>query len=228
MEGHVKSGGLPRVQEVKGIVLDFDGVILESNHVKAESFRLLFSKHPQHGDRIVQLHRDHGGMPRFQKLRIICRDIIGDPVDDAGIAELSREFGKLAEKRLLSCPYTPGALEFLKAYSAGWDLFIASGTPEDEMQDLTARLGISGFFKGVYGSPRDKGEILRDVLAVNRWEPRQLVFVGDSADDFKGAEETSVPFIARVGSGQRNSFDEKKVALMVSDLGDLARRWRGG
>ena len=211
---------------IKGIVLDFDGVILESNHIKAESFRRLFSQYPQHGDRIVQLHADHGGMPRFEKLRIICHDIIQQTVDDAGIARLSKKLGELADEELMDCPFTPGALQFLKTYSSRYTLFIASGTPEDEMQDLTRRRGLDGFFKGVYGSPRNKGAILRDILAQNGWRPRQLVFIGDAIDDYKGAEEATVPFIARVAPGRRSPFDIRKVKLIVSDLGELDRRWQ--
>ena len=210
----------------KGIILDFDGVILESNHIKAETFRRLFNQYPEHGDRIVKLHMDHGGMSRFEKFRIIYQDILQRSVDDAEVHRLSMEFGRLADEQLMACPFAPGALEFLKAYSTHYDLFIASGTPEDELQDLVSRRDLSRFFKGVYGSPRHKGEILRDILSENRWLPHQVLFVGDAIDDYNGAKEASVPFIGRVAPGAKNSFEEKEVEAIVSDLGDLNRRWQ--
>ena len=226
MDIRVGNSNSSQGQRVKGIVLDFDGVILESNRIKAESFRRLFSQYPHHGDKIVQLHADHGGMPRFEKLRIICRDIIQQPVDDAGIARLSKKLGEIADEQLMTCPFTPGALQFLKTYSTRYALFIASGTPEDEMQDLTKRRGLDGFFKGVYGSPRNKGAILRDILAQNGWLPQQLVFIGDAIDDYKGAEEAHVPFIARIAPERGNPLDAKKVKLIVSDLRELDRHWQ--
>ena len=63
---------------IEALVLDFDGVILESNHVKAETFRRLFSQYPQNAEAIVKLHRDHGGMPDKKncessaKISLVC------------------------------------------------------------------------------------------------------------------------------------------------------------
>ena len=38
------------------IIFDFDGVILESVHVKAHAFSRLFEHHPDHVEAIVELH----------------------------------------------------------------------------------------------------------------------------------------------------------------------------
>ena len=212
---------------IKAIVLDFDGVILESNHVKAETFRRLFSQYPQHAEAIVKLHRDHGGMARQEKLRIICEDIIGRPVDREGIRRLSKEFGRLADDAMMMCPFTPGAPKFLQTYSDVCPLFIATGTPEDEMQPLIERRGLAQLFAGVYGSPRDKAAILRDVLAENGWRPSEMVFVGDSIDDYKGAQATSVPFIGRIAPGKADTFTGTNVSLIVESLVELHQIWQG-
>ena len=212
---------------IEAIVLDFDGVILESNHVKAETFRRLFSQYPQHADAIVKLHRDHGGMPRQEKLRIICEDILGVPVDEDSIRRLSKEFGRLADDAMMTCPFTPGALQFLQTYSTLCPLFIATGTPEDEMQPLIERRGMSEFFAGVFGSPRDKAAILRDVMAEKGWRPKELVFVGDSMDDYKGAQAAGVPFIGRIAPGKANTFAGANLSLIVDSLAELHQRWQG-
>ena len=211
---------------IEAIVLDFDGVIMESNHVKAETFRQLFSQYPQHAEAIVKLHRDHGGMPRQEKLRIICEEILGQPADDEDIRRLSKEFGKLADDAMMACPFAPGAPEFIQTYSERCPLFIATGTPEDEMQPLIRRRGLAKLFAGVYGSPRDKAAILRDVMAENGWRPNELVFVGDSMDDYKGATATGVPFIGRIAPGKANTFDCANVSLIVESLAELHRIWR--
>ena len=212
---------------IEALVLDFDGVILESNHVKAETFRRLFSQYPQHAETIVKLHRDHGGMPRQEKLRIICEDILGVPVDADGIRRLSKEFGRLADDAMMVCPFTPGALEFLQTYSDVCPLFIATGTPEDEMQPLIERRGLAQLFAGVYGSPRDKAAILRDVMSENGWRPSQIIFVGDSIDDYKGAHATGVPFVGRIAPGKADTFTGTNIGLIVESLVELHQIWRG-
>ena len=45
---------------IKAIILDFDGVILESVSVKTEAFRKLFSNKPDYVDEIVEFHIKNG------------------------------------------------------------------------------------------------------------------------------------------------------------------------
>lgn len=212
---------------IKAIVLDFDGVILESNRIKAETFPRLFHQHPQHAEAMIKLHQDHGGMPRHEKLRIICEDILGQTVNDDEIQCLSRELGRLVDEGIMACPFTPGALEFLQTYSARCPLFIATGTPEDEMQPLVKRRGIASYFAGVYGSPRNKAAILRDLMEERGWRPEEIVFVGDSIDDYHGARAVGVPFIGRVGPDKPDQFVNVDVGLLVDSLSELHRIWRG-
>ena len=208
-------------------MLDFDGVIMESNHVKAETFRRLFKDYPDHAEEIVNLHREHGGMPRHEKLRIICGEILGQSFDSERLRRLSEAFGRLADDAMMQCPFTPGALEFLLRYSAICPLFIATGTPEVEIRPLVERRGFAGLFVGVYGSPRDKAAILRDLMDANGWRPEELVFVGDSMDDYKGAQATGVPFIGRVTGERPDTFDSVEVSLTVSSLEELDEFWGG-
>lgn len=212
---------------VKAIVLDCDGVILESNDVKAQTLRRLFGEYPEHGEAIVDLHRNHGGLPRHEKLRIICEEIVGIPVDEDGILRLSEECGRLVDDAMMACPFAPGALEFLKSYSGRYPLFIATGTPEHEMRRLAERRGMGGYFAGIYGSPRYKATILRDMMAENGWQPEELVFVGDSVDDYNGAKAVRVPFVGRIAPGKDGLFDAVGVRLIVSSLGELDGIWAG-
>ena len=55
------------------IILDFDGVILESVSVKTEAFRTLFSFAPEYVEEIVQFHKDNGGMSRFDQIPVYLR-----------------------------------------------------------------------------------------------------------------------------------------------------------
>ena len=52
---------------LKVIVLDFDGVIAETLDIKADAFAVLFADYPEHVEAIVRLHRENGGMSRYEK-----------------------------------------------------------------------------------------------------------------------------------------------------------------
>ena len=61
---------------IKVIVLDFDGVIVESVGIKTEAFRELFRDSPQ-VEEIYQYHLANNALSRFEKFPYICENILG-------------------------------------------------------------------------------------------------------------------------------------------------------
>lgn len=114
----------------KAVALDFDGVVLESVDIKARAFRTLFTGFPDEVERIVQFHREHLGLSRYEKFSIIYRDILRRPLSETDIERLGRQFATLIAEEIRLCPFVPGALEFLTKTSASLPIFIVSGTPE--------------------------------------------------------------------------------------------------
>jgi phosphoglycolate phosphatase-like HAD superfamily hydrolase len=210
----------------KAIVFDFDGVILESMDVKTRAFRELFADYPLHQDKIVQYHLENGGISRFEKFRIIYRDILCLPLPENEFERLSREFSQLVLCHVLHCPFVPGALEFLEKYSLKYDLFVASGTPEEELTGIIRERNLSAFFRQAFGSPRKKGPILKHIMTTYNYAPDEMIFVGDSKSDYSAALEVSVPFVGRVPPGEQNPFPEKGSLTVVHDLNELDRFWR--
>ncbi|MDD1661933.1 MAG: HAD family hydrolase, partial [Methanomicrobiales archaeon] len=65
---------------IASLLLDFDGVILESVEVKTRAFRELFSFRPDHVGEIVAYHMRNTGVSRFDKFRHIYREILKEPL----------------------------------------------------------------------------------------------------------------------------------------------------
>ncbi len=212
---------------VKAIVFDFDGMILESVDIKTRAFCTMFEKYPQHLDKIVRLHLDNGSMSRFENFQIIYYDYLGLSIGEDELDRLGKEFSRLVYKHVLECPFVPGAYQFLKARCAeGHRLFIASGTPENELRDIVRGRRLTSFFDGVYGSPRSKSEILRAILAENNLPPNEAVSIGDALGDFQSAFDVSIPFIGRVPSGEPDRFPDHGVIAVVQDLRGLELEWQ--
>ncbi|HXW99392.1 MAG TPA: HAD family hydrolase, partial [Methanomicrobiales archaeon] len=74
------------LRSVLVLILDFDGVVLESVGVKTAAFRTLFSFVPAHVDKIVEYHRRNTGVSRFDKFRYIYREILKDPLSEEQFA----------------------------------------------------------------------------------------------------------------------------------------------
>ncbi len=210
---------------LKAIVLDFDGVVLESVDIKTRAFKELFKDYPEHLDRIAKLHLDNAGMSRFDKFKIIYSDYLARPIDEGELKKLGEAFSRFVYREILDCPFVPGAYEFLGKRSKEYRMFVASGTPQDEIRDIVNQRELDKFFSGIYGSPRTKGEILQGILMENQLRPLEVVFIGDAMSDFRGAREAHVPFIGRVPSNQSNPFAGRGLIAIFENLYELDQEW---
>jgi HAD superfamily hydrolase (TIGR01549 family) len=215
------------VSELRAVVFDFDGVILESVDVKTRAFAALFADWPEHEDEIVGLHVENAGISRFEKFVRIYRDILRLPLTDAELARLGDDFAKLIRAEMQSCAFVPGARELLDELAKRYPLFIASGTPEAEMREIVDQRGLGSLFTGVYGSPAKKGAILRHISDEHGFATDELVFVGDALSDYEGAREAGVAFVARMAPDGVVEFPEEHVLATVADLHELAEQWPG-
>ncbi|HOW28631.1 MAG TPA: HAD hydrolase-like protein [Elusimicrobiota bacterium] len=205
---------------IQAVIFDFDGVILESADIKTEAFRELFSFSPRHQKRIVDYHVRHAGIDRFRKFEHIYRTIIKAPLCKEQKRRLGAKFSRIVYQKVLECPFVPGVLQFLKRNHRRMQLFVISGTPQNELKLIIKKRELDRFFKRVYGSPRTKTESTINVLNRFRLIPSQTRFVGDALADYDAAKKYHIPFIGRVARGKRNPFPPH--TLRIRDLRGLA------
>jgi len=206
---------------LKVIILDFDGVILESLDIKTKAFLKVYQDYPEHADEIAQYHLQNGGVSRYKKFVHINTNILGIPIDDDKTEELANVFSKAVVEEMLQCPFVNGALGFLDKYSTVANLYVASGTPQDELCFIVGKCGLAQYFCGVYGTPRTKAEIIQDILDKENVDNNVTVFVGDAITDYEGAKETNVPFIARINGQTPDNPFLKMDVTSVNDLEEL-------
>ncbi|MGE5515478.1 MAG: HAD family hydrolase [Bacteroidota bacterium] len=195
------------------VVLDFDGVILQSVSIKTAAFRALFSSHPEHQDAIEALHLRLGGISRHTKFRLIYRDILGLPVNEHDMAQLAERFQAEVKERVIASPFVPGAREFLAAAQAKVPLYVASGTPSEELRDIVAARGLERCFAGVYGSPQDKADILAMIASDTGCPPGDIVMVGDADTDYQAAARAGTRFVGIVAPGDPPCFPAETLVL---------------
>jgi len=204
---------------LKLIILDFDGVIVESADIKTKAFRKLFNDYPEHVDAIVEYHKKNAGVSRYEKFEHIYKNILRQPLDKEKMAELGRRFSALVVDEIKACPLVPGALEFLKKYSKIVKLFIASSTPEEELRSLVKARDLQGYFRGIYGAPSKKSGIAFRVMKEEGAKGKEVLFVGDSAADLAEATKAGARFIGRVANLADCPFP--KGVKTIRDLNEL-------
>ena len=208
---------------IKVIILDFDGVILESMDIKTNAFRKLFNDYPGHLDAIVDYHIRNGGVSRYKKFSYIYNNILKLPLDEDKLKELGEKFSHLVLQEMLRCPFVHGVQEFLDEYSKRLKLFIASGTPQEELHLIVKERGLLDYFKGVYGTPALKTEIIWHILDEECIKKEEAIFVGDALSDYEDAKKVGIPFVAIFnGSNKSNPFLELKVPI-ICDFNDLKK-----
>jgi beta-phosphoglucomutase len=206
------------------VILDFDGVILESVGVKTEAFRTLFSAYPQHLDRILEYHLENLGTSRFDKIRYIYARILKKDLTPDEYQFLITRYADLVLDKVLHAPFVPGAPEFLERFHRRVPLYVVSATPQDEIRFIVKERGLSRCLRGVFGSPMKKVDCLRKVLATSGSSPGMTVYVGDAPNDLHAARTLEVRFVGRVPEGGKNPFlGERSVERVVKDLHELGR-----
>jgi beta-phosphoglucomutase len=205
------------------VILDFDGVVLESVSVKTEAFRSLFSSEPDHVDEIVDFHIKNGGMSRFDKFRYIYKHFLHRELDNPTFNRLSEEFAGLVYNGVVRAPFVPGAETFLENFSKKIPLYIVSATPEEELVKIIRERKLSAYSQQVFGAPWKKADCIRNILITTGFPPDQALFVGDALNDLAAARAAGVKFVGRVKPGDENIFCEcMEIETTVSDLHDLA------
>lgn len=198
----------------EAVVLDFDGVVLESVDVKTRAFAALFEREGREAaDRIVAYHVANGGISRYEKFRWAYREVLRRPLAQDEEERLGAEFNRLVEEAVVAAEWVPGAREFLESHHGRLPLYVASGTPQDELRRIVRRRDLERYFRGVYGAPDTKDKIIAAVAADLGCPPSALVMVGDAINDLHGAEKAGARFI-----GRRGAADFPAGTTLIDDL----------
>lgn len=207
---------------LRAIIFDCDGVLLESVDAKTEAYRSLFAEHRRHLAAILEYHHDNGGVSRYDKIRHIYRHILHQPLSEQGLMELCARFTTLSFEGVLAAPLVQGVHEFLRVYHDRLHLFVASGTPQEELETLLKLRGLRPYFCDVFGSPSSKREILGQILGFWGLTPGAVVMVGDAPTDLQASEAWGIRFIGRISRSQATALPPRVRHNAIVDFFDLA------
>lgn len=186
---------------IKAIIFDFDGVIIESAGIKTEAFRKLFAGYPGHLDEIVGYHLKYQGISRYVKFRRIYKEILKKDITKKDEETLGKRFSEIVLREILSAPFVAGARDFLEANSKKFHLFVASGTPEEELMGIISARGLKKYFEAIHGSPDDKTDIIRSIGSKHGFLENEMVYIGDADSDRIAAGRAGILFIERNPEG---------------------------
>lgn len=204
---------------IKAIIFDFDGVLIESAEIKTKAFETLFADYPDKVQRIVAYHRTNMGISRYIKFRYIFENILKQTLSPDKEAELGKRFSQIVLDQIVKTSFVRGTVGFLSNNIHTYYFFIASGTPEEELQSIIKQRKIDHFFRGIHGTPKQKSDIIADILNRYSFDRKEVVFIGDAESDRLAADKTGINFIVRINSENDPRFQGYQ--WKVNDLTEL-------
>ena len=180
--------------DIKSIVFDCDGVVLNSNKLKTQAF---YNAALPYGEKaaiaLVSYHIKNGGISRNHKFEYFLANIAPSTINGPNIKDLINSYATEVTNGLLQCEIS-SCLMSLREKTPDTKWFIVSGGAEDELRKVFSNRSIKDMFDGgIYGSPKTKDQILNSLKKENQLKFPAL-FLGDSRYDYEAAQRANLDF----------------------------------
>ncbi|MDR1043814.1 MAG: HAD hydrolase-like protein [Candidatus Adiutrix sp.] len=207
---------------LQAIVFDCDGVILESADIKSRAiFKLGEPFGPEIQRRFYEHHLRHTGVSRYEKFAWLYRTELGREISPEESTRLGHLFAGYCGEAVRQAPFVPGFEAVLAECQGRLPLFVASGTPHEELCQILAERGLRDKFTAIFGAPPAKSELLSRIISGNGLRADRVLMVGDGETDLQAAHDNGTLFY-----GRGELFKDRGLPWSL-DLTGLGKYWRG-
>jgi phosphoglycolate phosphatase-like HAD superfamily hydrolase len=185
------------IEKYKTIVFDCDGVVLDSNITKIDSYFRTAKKlgaTDVQAQALVDHHVEFGGISRYPKFVWYIEEVLKQEATKELVQEYLEAFSLAVTKGLLRCKIADGLHE-LRVANPDTKWLVVSGGDQQEIRDLFDKREIAAlFYSGLFGSPDNKDTILtREIENGNITFP--ALFIGDSKYDYQSSTRAGLDFV---------------------------------
>jgi beta-phosphoglucomutase-like phosphatase (HAD superfamily) len=198
------------------IVLDMDGVILDSEAVKKAAFRQLFAAYPQQQDQIDAYNCQNRGIPRGKKFEYVIEHFLKLPIDSVFLQSLHEQYSHEVMQQMETVELVAGIPQFLQLDE--FVFYLNSSAPIDEIKRILQGKRIWHHFRQIFGYPSSKAQVLQDLKQMANG--RHLLFFGDAPADYEAAKMADIPFVA-VCTTSNPFFDNLPDVPVIRDFANL-------
>ena len=190
------------------LIFDFDGVIIDSNLIRANAYRYIFSDFDDSVvNKIVEFHQLYTGLSRYEKIKYFYDEILFQEVSSEKIFELAQKYSDFCLRKLNKSLLIKSVVDFINNYSKEVNLHIASGSDDTELKLLLKKFKLLRFFKSVHGSPETKEVLIKNIVKNNNYRLSKTAMIGDSSIDYHASMKNDITFFGF------NNKDFKKLDL---------------
>lgn len=184
--------------DVRVVIFDVNGVLIDSNIANAEAMAMAFTDDPLLGAKIVERYLQLTGIDRGSKIHDIQKNIVLRPFDEGEFELRWQRFKKLSRETMSKAPIGAGSIEVLSELGKMGRVRVAlSNTPEEELGEILRAQGLDQYLDIIRGGGRwPKSESLSRLLQEFAFEPDECFFIADGKGDLLAARMAAVPFAA--------------------------------
>ncbi|MBA3964204.1 MAG: HAD family hydrolase [Nitrospirales bacterium] len=208
------------------VAFDFDGTLVDSNQVKVQSFYKIVEDYDPSGCTVTEVlqkcsHKDRYGITRELAREFKAKGLIPPHTSTEVLGlQWAETYTAACETAIVRCQEVPGASGILSwLLNEGIPLYLNSKTPATALNRLVTLRNLTHYFSGIYGAPASKLENLRHIQELTQAKPDEMLFVGDSEDDWQAAAEFGCHFAGVILSD--NSRFRQIPSLHVTNLEEL-------
>jgi phosphoglycolate phosphatase-like HAD superfamily hydrolase len=210
--------------KIKNIFFDFDGVLAESVNVKTQAFHDLYLPFSEDiARKVVEHHRAHGGVSRFEKFKIYHQEFLGEIIDDEKVSELANQFSNLVIEGVVNSPEIKGVKVFLEKFYGKINYWIITGTPTEEMKEIAKEREIIQYFEEICGSPTKKYIWTEYLIEKYNLKREETLFLGDAKSDYNASVKSKLHFALRYYNENEKLFKDYE-GVKFSDFYDLQNK----
>lgn len=183
------------LSKYKVIIWDFDGVLMRSNEIRTEGFRSVLKKYPTYlVEELITFHIKNGGLSRYVKFRYFFNNILKQSYEEKDIIQLASEFSLVVKKKLMDESLLINeSIDFIRLNQSHRH-YIASGSDEQELNEICTSVSISNYFIEIKGSPIDKSTNVANILNCEGLDKTDFCLIGDSINDLEAAANNGIDF----------------------------------
>ena len=180
------------------VVLDLDGVILDSNGFKLDAMRTVLSRYDSAAAEsfLAEFRAKFGRTRREHFLSFHSQYLASRVGFEAFYDEAGRDYASHVSKRYPTAALCEGAAAFVHGLSqTGRAIYVVSGTMTDEARTVLAARGLASAFKDILGGPIRKIDHVLMILRTDRRPDKPSLLIGDATEDARVAQECGMHFL---------------------------------
>ena len=194
------------------IFFDFDGVIVDSVHIKTQVFYEMYLPYGKNiANKAKQHHIENGGVSRFEKFKVYHKYFLGKTLNNHDLEQLTSEFSLRVKDAVIESKIVPGVIDLLEELYNSLDLFIITGTPTEEIIEIIEKRGWTKYFKEILGSPTNKDNWSKYLLNKYQYNHNKVLFIGDATTDYDADKSNNFDFALRTHNENKPLFKNKSV-----------------